>query len=54
MTGCGRYVFPNSRHSHRELPMSRGTLWSAFRALDIPPDRMTMHVVPGDGAHDSG
>ena len=23
--------------------MSRGTLWSAFRALDIPRDRMTMH-----------
>ena len=26
-----------------ELPMSRGTLWSAFRALDIPKERMTMH-----------
>ena len=23
--------------------MSRGTLWSAFRALDIPKERMTMH-----------
>ena len=43
MTGHRRYVFPNSRHPHRELPMSRGTLWSAFRALDIPPDRMTLH-----------
>ena len=43
MTGHHRYVFPNARHSHRELPMSRGTLWSAFRALDIPKERMTMH-----------
>jgi len=43
MTGHQRYVFPNARHSHRELPMSRGTLWSAFRALDIPKERMTMH-----------
>ena len=43
MTGRHRYVFPNARHPHRELPMSRGTLWSAFRALDIPKDRMTMH-----------
>ena len=23
--------------------MGRGTLWSAFRALDIPKERMTMH-----------
>ena len=43
LTGHHRYVFPNARHPHRELPMSRGTLWSAFRALDIPRDRMTMH-----------
>jgi integrase len=43
ITGHHRYVFPNARHSNRELPMSRGTLWSAFRALDIPKERMTMH-----------
>ena len=43
MTGHHRYVFPNSRSPYRELPMSRGTLWSAFRALDIPKERMTMH-----------
>ena len=23
--------------------MSEATLWGAFRALDVPPDRMTMH-----------
>ena len=43
MTGHHRYVFPNARFPYRELPMSRGTLWSAFRALDIPKERMTMH-----------
>ncbi len=43
LTGHHHYAFPNARHPHRELPMSRGTLWSAFRALDIPRDRMTMH-----------
>ena len=43
MTGHHRYVFPNARLPYRELPMSRGTLWSAFRALDIPKERMTMH-----------
>ena len=43
LTGHHRYVFPNARHPHRILPMGRGTLWSAFRALDIPKDRMTMH-----------
>ena len=43
LTGHHRYVFPNARHPHRELPMGRGTLWSAFRALDIPKERMTMH-----------
>ena len=36
LKGHKRYVFPNARNRHRELPMSRGTLWSAFRALDIP------------------
>ena len=43
MTGHHRYAFPNARFPYRELPMSRGTLWSAFRALDIPKERMTMH-----------
>ena len=43
LTGHHRYVLPNARHPHRELPMGRGTLWSAFRALDIPKERMTMH-----------
>ena len=43
MTGHHRYVFPNARFPSRELPMGRGTLWSAFRALDIPKERMTMH-----------
>ena len=43
MTGHHRYVIPNARFPYRELPMSRGTLWSAFRALDIPKERMTMH-----------
>ena len=43
LTGHKRYVFPNKRTTHRELPMGRGTLWSAFRALDIPNERMTMH-----------
>ena len=43
MTGHHRFVFPNARFPYRELPMSRGTLWSAFRALDIPKERMTMH-----------
>ena len=43
LTGHGRYVFPNARYPHRERPMSHGTLWSAFRALDIPRERMTMH-----------
>ena len=43
MTGHHRYVFPNARFPYRALPMSRGTLWSAFRALDIPKERMTMH-----------
>ena len=33
MTGHHRYVFPNARFPYRELPMSRGTLWSAFRAM---------------------
>lgn len=40
MTGHHRYVFPNARFPYRELPMSRGTLWSAFRALDIPKERL--------------
>ena len=43
LTGHGRYVFPNTRYPHRERPMSEGTLWGALRALDIQPDRMTMH-----------
>ena len=43
LTGHHRYVFPNARYPHRERAMSHGTLWSAFRALDIPPDRMTLH-----------
>ena len=51
LTGHHRYVFPNSRHPHRELPMSRGTLWSAFRALDIPRADDDARI-PGHGAHD--
>ena len=43
MTGHHRQVFPNARIPYRELPMSRGTLWSACRALDIPKERMTKH-----------
>ena len=43
LTGHHRYVFPNARYPHRERPMSDATLWGAFRALDIPPDRMTLH-----------
>ena len=43
MTGHHRYVFPNARFLYRELPMSLGTLWSAFRAMDIPKERMMMH-----------
>ena len=43
LTGHGRYVFPNARYPHRERPMSEATLWGAFRALDVRPDRMTMH-----------
>ena len=43
LTGHGRYVFPNVRYPSRERPMSRATLWGAFRALDIRRDRMTPH-----------
>ena len=43
LTGHHRYVFPNARYPHRERPMSDATLWGAFRALDISPDRMTLH-----------
>ena len=43
LTGHGRYVFPNARYPHRERPMSEATLWGALRALDVRPDRMTMH-----------
>ena len=43
LTGPGRYVFPNARYPRRERPMSSTTLWGALRALDVRPDRMTMH-----------
>ena len=43
LTGHGRYVFPNARYPYRERPMGEGTLWGALRALDVRPDRMTMH-----------
>ena len=43
LTGHHRYVFPNARYPHRERPMSDATLWGAFRALDIPVERMTLH-----------
>ena len=43
LTGHGRYVFPNARYPHRVRPMSEATLWGALRALDVRPDRMTMH-----------
>ena len=36
-------VFPNARYPHRDRTMSDSTLWGAFRALDIPPERMTPH-----------
>ncbi len=42
-TGQGRYVFPNARYPRRERPMSANTLWGALLALDVRPDRMTMH-----------
>ena len=38
MTGHYRYVFPNGRFPYRELLIGRGTLWSAFRALNIPKE----------------
>ena len=43
LTGHHRDVFPNARYPHRERPMSDATLWGAFRALDIPVERMTLH-----------
>ncbi len=43
LTGQGRYVFPNARYPRRERPMSANTLWGALLALDVRPDRMTMH-----------
>ena len=43
LTGYGRYVFPNARYAKQDRPMAETTLWAALRALDIPPDRMTMH-----------
>ena len=43
LTGQHRFVFPNARYPKRERSMSDATLWGAFRALDIPSDRMTLH-----------
>ena len=43
LTGHHRYVFPNARYPQRERMMSDATLWGAFRALDIPRERMTPH-----------
>ena len=43
LTGHGQYVFPNARYANQDRPMAETTLWAALRALDIPPDRMTMH-----------
>ena len=43
LTGHHRYVFPNARYPQRERMMSESTLWGAFRALDIPPERMSPH-----------
>ena len=43
LTGYGPYVFPNARYAKQDRPMAETTLWAALRALDIPPDRMTMH-----------
>ena len=43
VTGHHRYVFPNARYRQRDRTMSNTTFWGAFRALDIPPDRMTPH-----------
>ncbi len=43
LTGRHRFVFPNARYPKRERSMSDATLWGAFRALDIPSDRMTLH-----------
>ena len=43
LTGHGRYMFPNARYPRRERPMSDATLWGALHALDVRPDRMTMH-----------
>ena len=43
VTGHHRYVFPNARYRQRDRTMSNTTFWGAFRALDIPPERMTPH-----------
>ena len=43
LTGQGRYVFPNACYPRRERSMSANTLCGALRALDVLPDRMTMH-----------
>ena len=43
VTGHHRYVFPNARYRQRDRTMSNTTFWGAFRALDIPRDRMTPH-----------
>ena len=43
LTGQHRYVFPNARYPKRERAMSEATLWGAFRALNIPSVRMTLH-----------
>ena len=36
-------VRPRLPHQDWQRPMSYATLWGAFRALDIRPDRMTLH-----------
>lgn len=43
LTGHHRFVFPNARYPKRERSMSDATLWGAFRPLDIPSDRITLH-----------
>ena len=43
MPGHGRYVFLNAPCPRRNRPMSQSTLCGAFRCLDIPMERMTLH-----------
>ena len=44
LTRHGYYVFHNSRYpQHLERPLNHTTLWSAYRAPDIPRRQITLH-----------